>query len=119
MKLRRILALFNAIAGRQCCDGRKSRITRGRHGVHLRALAGDERGSIFVLLALGTTVILGFVGLGVDVSYWYAERRATQNIADSAAIAGTYASLQTDGDHTARRRDRGAPSAVVLRADVP
>ena len=45
------------------------------------------------LLALGLPVIMGVTGLGIDLSNWYAERRMTQNIADSAAVAATYAAM--------------------------
>ena len=37
------------------------------------------------------TAIMGFAGLGVDVAMWYAEKRATQSMADAAAVAATYA----------------------------
>jgi hypothetical protein len=57
-----------------------------------------EGGAIAVITALGLTVIIGLVGLAVDVNMWYRTNRALQNAADSAVIAasfngtGTYAS---------------------------
>ena len=36
-------------------------------------------------------VIIGFAGLGIDLTHWYAERRTMQNMADGAAIAATHA----------------------------
>ena len=38
--------------------------------------------------------ITGFAGLGIDSAGWYAEKRLTQNMADSAAIAATHAYLE-------------------------
>ena len=61
------------------------------------ALSPDS-GAIAVLTALGLTVIIGIVGLAVDVSMWYRTDRALHNAADSAVIAAalngtdTYAS---------------------------
>lgn len=66
---------------------------------HLPSLASfgnDERGAISALMAIGMTAIVGFVGLGIDVSNWYMQRRLTQNMADAAAVAGTYAALRGD-----------------------
>lgn len=57
----------------------------------LRRLAADRRGSMVTLTAASMTVLVGFAGMGVDVSMWYAEKRRTQNIADAAAVAAAYA----------------------------
>ena len=51
----------------------------------------DTRGSTIILLGFGMPVFAAVAGLGLDLSNWYAERRMTQNIADSAAVAGTHA----------------------------
>ena len=48
-----------------------------------------ERGQMVVLFALSLVVLLLCVGLVVDVGYALAQRRATQNAADFAALAGT------------------------------
>jgi hypothetical protein len=44
---------------------------------------------------MGTTIIalVGFSGLGIDGANWYAQKRQSQNIADSAAVAATHAAL--------------------------
>ena len=47
----------------------------------------DEGGVIAVLTALGLTVLIGMVGLAVDISMWYRTDRALQNAADAAVIA--------------------------------
>ncbi len=51
----------------------------------------ETKGSVMVLMALSLPVVVGVTGLGVDLSSWYAERRLTQNIADSAVVAATHA----------------------------
>lgn len=40
-----------------------------------------------ILFALMAPVIIGFVGVGVDVGSWYQERRSMQSAADTAAVA--------------------------------
>lgn len=50
-------------------------------------LGPDERGVVAVLTALALTVLVGAVGLAVDVGMRYRENRALQNAADAAVIA--------------------------------
>lgn len=47
-----------------------------------------ERGQILVLVALVFGVLLGFAALAVDGGMVYSNRRYTQNVADSASLAG-------------------------------
>jgi Putative Flp pilus-assembly TadE/G-like len=47
----------------------------------------DEGGAVAVLTAIGLTVLVGIVGLAVDVGMWYRADRALQNAADAAVIA--------------------------------
>ena len=53
-----------------------------------------EKGQVLVLLVLGLTALLGFIGLAVDGGHALADRRQAQNTVDaaalSAAIARTY-----------------------------
>lgn len=58
-----------------------SAIERRRH-------ASAPRGQILVMFALFLTVLLGMLGLALDVGFAYAERRTVQNAADAAALAG-------------------------------
>ena len=51
------------------------------------ALARDRSGATAVVIGLTMTALLGFVGLAVDVGVWYADRRAAQGAADSAAYS--------------------------------
>lgn len=61
-----------------------SRIIRSTLG----RLWGDAGGGLLTYTAFLAPVVFGFAGLSVDVGYWYATARATQNAADSAAVAG-------------------------------
>jgi Flp pilus assembly protein TadG len=60
--------------------------------LHLRfapAIWEDPSGAIAVIMALGLTMLIGIVGLAVDVGMWYHSSRAQQNAADAAAIAAS------------------------------
>ena len=47
----------------------------------------ETKGSVFVYVALALPIFLGLAGLSIDVSVWHAEKRQTQSMADSAALA--------------------------------
>jgi len=49
----------------------------------------DQTGSVAIVAALAMTLLVGVVGLAVDVSMWYRITRSLQNAADSAVIAAT------------------------------
>src|SRR5579871_6218214 len=53
----------------------------------VKAVVTDRRGSVSIITALTLTVLLGCVGLGLEVGSWYLQQRDMQNAADSAAIA--------------------------------
>src|SRR5437870_11950874 len=61
-------------------------------------LQRNEAGAIVILTALALTLLVGLVGLALDVGMWYRTNRALQNAADAAVIAaalngtGSYAS---------------------------
>ena len=57
----------------------------------LARLWGDRSGVSFITTALTLPVIIGMTGLGVDVTFWFKDRRELQTIADSAAVAGAVA----------------------------
>ena len=48
-----------------------------------------ERGAVAVIVALLMVVLLGFVGLGVDIGYWFYQGWRQQQAADQAALAGS------------------------------
>lgn len=52
------------------------------------ALLKNRRGVTLVLIALMIVVILGFLGLAVDIGYMYVATGQLQNAADSGALAG-------------------------------
>jgi Flp pilus assembly protein TadG len=49
--------------------------------------ASDDAGQSVVIVALAFTLLLGFTGLAIDASRYYAERRFLQTAVDAAALA--------------------------------
>jgi len=70
----------------------------------LRLFLRKEHGAIAVMFALMLPVIVGFVGLGVDIGVWYMERRTIQTAADAAAVSAMY------------EKNAGESSSVVTAA---
>ena len=52
------------------------------------ALLRDKSAGPTLLVALALPVVAGAVGVGVDVSSWYIDKRKIQQMADAAALAG-------------------------------
>lgn len=50
----------------------------------------NTKGQALIIVVLALTVLLGFGALTVDAGYLYVQRRSAQNIADAAALAGTW-----------------------------
>jgi hypothetical protein len=65
-----------------------------------RASVRDSSGQVAVLLAVFMTVIIGAVGMVLDVGSWYQVDRATQATADAAALAGAQKLIAGTGDAT-------------------
>ncbi len=59
-------------------------------GGHRRFLK-DASGSVLVYVGLTSFVLLGSVGLAVDVGHWYGSKRTMQSAADAAAMGGAFA----------------------------
>lgn len=59
-----------------------------------RKLLRDRRGTIAMLFAATTPVLVGSVGLGIDTIQWSVAKRQMQRKADSGALAGAYALAQ-------------------------
>ena len=55
----------------------------------LRRLHDDERGVIAVVASFVLLSMIGVLALTIDLGYAYGLRRMAQNVADSAAVAGT------------------------------
>jgi Flp pilus assembly protein TadG len=53
----------------------------------LLSLLRDDRGAFTVAMAVSMTALIGAMGLGTEVAYWYLHQRAMQNAADAAVIA--------------------------------
>jgi Flp pilus assembly protein TadG len=59
-----------------------------RAGRFWRDLWRDRSASPTIMIALAMPVLAGAMGVGVDVSSWYMQKRKLQQMADSAALAG-------------------------------
>lgn len=68
---------------------------------HPRALTGDERGIAGMVLAIVALLLVGMVGLAVDVGSWYALSRRTQLAADAAAVAAAFEISNSQGTSAA------------------
>lgn len=68
----------------------RSSLTGRRLFPVMTGLARDERGVIIVMFALLLPIMIGFVGLGVEIAFWFQDRRDLQTAADAGAIAGAY-----------------------------
>ena len=53
----------------------------------LRRLRADERGATSILMGILMIPLVGFLGLGFEVSNWYMITRGMQNAADAATLA--------------------------------
>ena len=62
----------------------------------LRKFSRDTRGTIIIMLALAMPLLVGFLGLAVDVTNWYLSKREAQTAADAAALAGAYQLYHTN-----------------------
>lgn len=60
----------------------------------LSRFRSDRSGTIAVFTALSLTALVGFAGLGVETSQWYAEKRSVQAAADDAALSAAVAYSQ-------------------------
>lgn len=61
-----------------------------------KRLLRDERGMAMMMTVLAMSVLLGFMGLAVDVGTLFHVKRELQTAADAAAVAGTLEYLYTD-----------------------
>ena len=50
----------------------------------------DTHGTVFVLVALTMSALIGLVAFGVEIGFWYAIKRHNQTAADIAAISGAF-----------------------------
>lgn len=64
-----------------------------------RDLARNDSGAAAMVIAISLTVLIGMVGLGVEVGAWYATKRHNQTAADSAALGAAY-SIADSGNNS-------------------
>lgn len=60
-------------------------------------LRSDMRGNVLVVVAIGTTSLVGAAGIGVDTVQWYLWKRQLQQAADSGAMAGALSLFSGSG----------------------
>lgn len=87
---------------------RKAREVRGFLG-SAHGFLRDHRGGSAILFGLTLPVLIGFLGLSIETSMWYFEKRKLQEVADTAALAGA---LEIATDPTALYKDAAVRAAV-------
>ncbi|MEO6113913.1 MAG: pilus assembly protein TadG-related protein [Sphingomicrobium sp.] len=70
-----------------------------------RKLWNDKRGNALIIVAASLPLIMGSVGLASDTIQWTLWKRELQRAADSAAIAGVYAKVQSASYQNAVTQD--------------
>jgi len=50
--------------------------------------SGAEKGQIIILFAMFSTVLIGMLGLAMDLGFAFSQKRTVQNAADAGALAG-------------------------------
>lgn len=66
-----------------------------------RRFGAAEGGAIAIIMAMSLPVVVGFVGLGVEVGLWFHAKRGLQAAADAAALSGAYERLAGNADSVA------------------
>lgn len=77
-----------------------------------------QKGAIPVFMGMTITGLVGFAGLGIDGANWYAQKRQSQNIADSAAVAATHAALDNGGGDEQQTMEAYALAAAIQNGFV-
>lgn len=95
----------------------------------IRKMLRDERGMAMMMTVLAMSVLLGFMGLAVDVGTLFHVKRELQTAADAAAVAGTLEYLYTsdtskaisyaDNASAANGFTNGSNGVVVSASDPP
>jgi hypothetical protein len=95
----------------------------------IKRLLHDERGMAMMMTVLAMSVLLGFMGLAVDVGTLFHVKRELQTAADAAAVAGTLEYLYTndsskaityaDNASAANGFTNGSNGVVVTASDPP
>lgn len=80
--------MSNNNAGRATSLGKALMAYRGKSCNPINRFKNDQRGSIAVVFAMMSVIMLGVVGGAVDYGRWLAARSKTHNAIDSAVLAG-------------------------------
>jgi len=67
-----------------------------------KRFAAEQAGTILLTTALVMPVMIGMVGLGIDVSLWYMHKRIVQSVADSSALAAATVLARGGGEQEAK-----------------
>lgn len=67
----------------------------------LRKIWQDKRGNALIIAGAALPLLIGAAGLGTDTVQWVLWKRELQRAADSGALGGAYAQLQSDSVSTA------------------
>jgi hypothetical protein len=81
--------------------------------VHPHSAWRGQRGQIVVLFAAASTAIILLVGLVIDGGYSLAQRRASQNASDFAALAGARVIAEKIGGNTLDGTDPNVKDAIT------
>lgn len=80
----------------------------------LKRLAADRRGNALVVAATCIPLMIGAAALGVDTIYMALSKRQLQRSADSGALAGAYAIVQSKDASAAVTRDLQLNNSIAL-----
>ena len=83
-----------------------------------RKLWRDRRGNALVIAGAALPLVVGSAGLASDTIQWTLWKRELQRAADSAAIAGVYAKIQSAGVSDAVTHDLSYNSHVGITTTV-
>lgn len=92
----------------------------------LRAYSKDRRGASAIIFAVTLPAMVGLIGMGTEVGYWYMKAREIQTAADMAAMAAAYELRDEQSQASAlssantEAADNGWDSSIgVLTLNVP
>lgn len=77
----------------------------------LRRFARDERGVSAIIFALILPMLIGMVGIAVEIGLWFEQKRDLQSAADAAAIAAAFE--RSEGNSAATMQTVGAASSAL------
>src|SRR5689334_20002894 len=83
---------------------------RWRMSIQSWKLGERQRGQAVIIFVAAFSVLLGMMGVAIDIGYYYANRTETQNAADAGALAG----VQALGRHYLYNTNGGAGNTLGL-----